>query len=111
MRKYVKVEDLIKELDAMKDSNMLAKGTEVYYQIVGHIINLAMRPDNTNENESSSNNLEEGLNSIIDFIDHQINKLNNIRTEEDGLISVDLVVAILLGIKQALNLEIEEKIE
>ena len=111
MKKYVKVEDLIKELDAMKDSNMLAKGTEVYYQIVGHIINLAMRPDNTNENESSSNNLEEGLNSIIDFIDHQINNLNTICAVEDDRIPIDLVVSLLLGIRQALNLEIEQRIE
>ena len=110
MRKYVKVEDLIKELDAMKDSNMLAKGTEVYYQIIGHIINLAMRPDNTNENKSSSNNLE-GLNSIIDFIDHQINSLNTICAVEDDRIPIDLVVSLLLGIRQALNLEIEQRIE
>lgn len=111
MRKYIKVEDLIKELDAMKDSNMLDKGTESYYQILGHIIDLAMRPDSTNENKLSSNNLEEGLNSIIDFIDHHINKLNNIRAEEDSLISIDLMVSILLGIRQALNLEIEQRSE
>ena len=110
MRKYIKVEDLIKELDAMKDSNMLAKRTEVYYQIIGHIINLAMRPDNTNENKLSSNNLE-GLDTIIDFIDHQINSINTICAAEDDRIPIDLVVSLLLGIRQALNLEIEQRSE
>lgn len=107
MKEYVKVDSLIKEFEGMKNrESLLSRGgisqEDLYTQILGTIVHVAMED---NEHTEDYNSLIE----LKNFVRDRISWINSIK-EHSEVIDVGTVLALLIGINQGITI-IEKDME